>query len=443
MSDLLSIGRSGIAAYARSLETVSQNIANAENPDYVRRSVKLGDATVTGSLNPLYSATSGLSGVRVQGIERSVDEFLEVQLRQSGSSRVRTETTVSWLTQVETVLNNAGNSVGSRLNTFFAGAEELAAVPFDSSLRSRFLTDLETSADTFRRTSGNLQLALDQVGQGADAQAVQLNIALKDLAKINVDLIRTPDGTEAKAGLLDSRDTALAIISEKLDAKIVLDGHGAATVTFDGTELVNKSVFAEVTIARNPDRSLGVVINGTATRAASNGTLAGFSTSATTIGARMNELDALAQQLVDDLNNWQANGRTDANVAGAPLLTMTGGAATLTVAITNIADLALASADGSPNGNLIALNALRTTSGVETRWNNLVGGHANVLASVRSESAAAVALHEGARKAREELSQVSIDREAADLIRLQQAYDASARVIQVARETIQSILAIF
>jgi flagellar hook-associated protein 1 FlgK len=443
MTDLLNIGRSGIAAYARSLETVSQNIANSENPDYVRRTVKLGDATTTGSLNPLYASVTGLSGVRVQGVERSVDEFLEVQLRQSGSSRVRTETSVAWLQQVETILDNAGNNVGSRLNTFFAGAEELASVPFDSSLRGSFLTDLNTAADSIRRTADNLQLALESVGQGADAQAVQLNSALRDLARINVDLIRTPAGTEAKAGLLDARDTSLAIISEKLDARIVLDGHGAATVSFDGTTLVNKAVFAEVTIDRNPDRSLSVAIDGTATRPASNGTLAGFSNSAAVIGARMDELDALAQQFVDDLNAWHANGVTDAHAPGAPLLVMTGGAATLTVAALNIADLALASADGSPNGNLLELNALRTTSGVETRWTNLIGGHANVLAAIRSESAGAIALHEGARQAREDLSQVNIDREAADLIRLQQAYDASARVIQVARETIQSILAIF
>jgi len=443
MSDLLNIGRSGIAAYARSLEVVSQNIANSENADYVRRTVKLGDATVTGSLNPLYASATGQSGVRVQGVERSVDEFLEVQLRQSGSSRVRAETSVAWLQQVETILDNAGNNAGSRLNTFFSGADELASVPFDSSLRGSFLTNLGSTADAFRRTADNLQLALDQVGQGADAQAVQLNSALRDLAKINVDLIRTPAGTEAKAGLLDSRDTALAIISEKLDATIVLDGHGAATVTFDGATLVNKAVFAEVTIDRNADRSLSVVIDGTATRPASNGTLAGFSSSATVIGARMDELDGLAQQFVDDLNAWHANGRTDTNASGAPLLTMTGGASTLTVAAVTIADLALGSADGSPNGNLLQLNALRTTSGVETRWTNIIGGHANGLAAVRSESAAATALHEGARQARESLSQVNIDREAADLIRLQQAYEAAARVIQVARETIQSILAIF
>ena len=38
---------------------------------------------------------------------------------------------------------------------------------------------------------------------------------------------------------------------------------------------------------------------------------------------------------------------------------------------------------------------------------------------------------------------LDLDREAAEMMRLQAAYDAAARVIQVARETMQSILAIF
>jgi flagellar hook-associated protein 1 FlgK len=42
--------------------------------------------------------------------------------------------------------------------------------------------------------------------------------------------------------------------------------------------------------------------------------------------------------------------------------------------------------------------------------------------------------------ARDHVSGVDLDHETADLVRFQQAYEGSARVIQVARETFQSIL---
>ncbi|MEZ5709169.1 MAG: flagellar hook-associated protein FlgK [Blastomonas sp.] len=442
MTDLLSIGRSGLRAYARSLETVSHNIANSQNPDYVRRSVQLGDATVSGRLNPLYASSVGLNGVTSNGVIRSADEFLETQVRLSGASRVRTETNVTWLERIETGLDNAGTNVGTTLNGFFARSEELAAAPFDTALRLTFLTDLETTADAFRRTSSNLQIVQGQLLQGAQSEALQLNTALNSLARINLDITRTPAGSDAHAGLLDARDSALTVISEKLDAQISLSGNGVATVTFDGNSLVSLGVAADVTIGANADGSFAIVVNGTAVRSPANGTLAGLSNASVQTTTKLAELDDLAQQFVDDVNAWQANGRTDANVPGGALLAMTGGASTLVVTTQNVSDLALASSDGSPNGNLLTLSAMRDGNGVETRWNNLMAGHANALAAARSESAAASALDRSAREARDNLSRVDIDREAADLIRLQQAYEASARVIQVARETLDSLLAV-
>ncbi|MGB3319912.1 MAG: flagellar basal body rod C-terminal domain-containing protein, partial [Sphingopyxis granuli] len=47
---------------------------------------------------------------------------------------------------------------------------------------------------------------------------------------------------------------------------------------------------------------------------------------------------------------------------------------------------------------------------------------------------------DAAAAARGAVSEIDLDREAADLLRFQQAYSAAARTIQVARETIQTLL---
>lgn len=443
MSDLLGIGQSGLRAYARSMETVSHNIANAENPDYVRRTTLLADATVSGKLNPLYSNQTGLNGVRIDSVARSSDEFMETQVRQTGAARIRTETQVSWMERIETNLDNAGSNVGTRLNSFFGRGEELAAAPFDNALRLTFLSQMDAVVDSFKRTSRNLELTSEQVVQTADLEALTITTALDNLNEINLNITRTPVGTDAHAGLLDSRDSLLAAISEKLDVTVALAGNGTATVTYDGQTLAGVNIAAAVSIAANPDGSIGILVNGSATRSPGDGSLAGLSRAGATAKTRLTELETLARQYVDDVNAWNASGMTDAGTPGAPLLTMTGGIATLAVATTATADLALATADGTPNGNLLTLPGLRTADGVETRWNNFMAGHATALASIRSEAAAATALDSSARKQRDAVSLVELDREAADLIRLQQAYEASARVIQIARETLQSILSIF
>ena len=54
MSDLLNIGRAALKTNSRALEIVGSNVANAENPDYVRRSLNISDTTITGVTNPIY-----------------------------------------------------------------------------------------------------------------------------------------------------------------------------------------------------------------------------------------------------------------------------------------------------------------------------------------------------------------------------------------------------
>ena len=63
--------------------------------------------------------------------------------------------------------------------------------------------------------------------------------------------------------------------------------------------------------------------------------------------------------------------------------------------------------------------------------------------STVNEQKAASSRDTMAQQARAEVVGINLDREAADLIRLQQAYQASSRVIQVARELFQTIFSVF
>ncbi len=443
MSGLLSIGRSALKAYSTGLETVSQNIANVENNDYVRRNALMGDATITGSLNPLYSAQSGLGGVRINGIARSGDEFLEASVRISGATLVRAETLTSWLASIETGLDNAGEGVGTRLASFYARAEELSAAPFDNALRVTFINEINSTAETFRRTASNLDLSIEQIGGRAGAEIAGLNQSLEQLARVNIDLRKTQPGSQAHAGLLDTRDAALAVISERIDANISLGDNGVATVRYAGQTIVGVGVSSELSIADNADGSFRVLVDGQDGKVPANGMLAGLSRARGAATSDLAKLDALAEDFALQVNGWHAGGRTDAGQPGKPLLTTGGGASGLTMVAAVAADLAVADTAGKPNGNLLALAGLRTSGGMEQNWNQLVSVHANLLLAARNEEAASSALDRNARSNRDAVSRVDLDRETADLIRLQQAYEAASRIIQVARETTQSILAIF
>lgn len=92
------------------------------------------------------------------------------------------------------------------------------------------------------------------------------------------------------------------------------------------------------------------------------------------------------------------------------------------------------------NGNLADLSSLRQAGGFETGASDMVSANATALSAKKGVLDAQNAIHDGAVSARDAASGVNLDSEAVDLMRFQQAYQASGRVIQVARDIFQTII---
>ena len=108
------------------------------------------------------------------------------------------------------------------------------------------------------------------------------------------------------------------------------------------------------------------------------------------------------------------------------------------------------SAGTSDNSNGLALAALQTAdrlagggASYQSAYGELVGYVGTVTRQSRIETAAGKALLEQTSQTRESISGVNLDEEAANLIRFEQAYNASAQVIAIARSTIESLLDAF
>jgi flagellar hook-associated protein 1 FlgK len=247
----------------------------------------------------------------------------------------------------------------------------------------------------------------------------------------------------------DERDRLIDSIAARIDVQASIGQNGVATLTLgqaSGVTLldpVNRAIIEGVT-GSDGRIALRLFANGTTTPLpALGGRLAGLVDVAASTADKRTELNGIAAQFVADVNGWSAAGRNPAGNPGVPLLGMTAGAATLTVLTTDPDAIAAASADGRENGNLLELASLRGPGGVETRWAALVASQAQALNAARSEAAAAESRRDGSFAARDEVSGIDLDREATDLLRFQRAYDGSAKIIQVARDTLQSILDLF
>ncbi len=87
--------------------------------------------------------------------------------------------------------------------------------------------------------------------------------------------------------------------------------------------------------------------------------------------------------------------------------------------------------------------AKHRSTGIEQSWAGMVTDQGQIVASASSADTAAQATKTAALSARDQTSGVDLDTEAAELLKYQQAYSGAAKVIQVAKDTMQSILDLF
>ena len=448
-SDLLGIGASGVSAYRTALAAVGDNVVNAETPGYARREVRLTESAIVKGRSEVYKEQLYFGGVEAATVGRAWDQFRAADTRLATSAFGRADAREQWLTAVETALDDGPTGVGTAIGGFFNSAALLAATPDDVMGRSQMLSALDSAAGAIRNTADALRRVSEGLGNAAGLEVEGLNADLKALGDVNLALQQSAPGRVSRASLEDERDRIIDRISGRIDVSASFGENGVATLTLaqaTGVKLIEPGLraVAKLTLAADGRISLSLAANGTTVPLpVSGGTLAGLADIAASTADKRASLEAIATDFMTTVNDWSAAGLTPAGVAGAPLLAMTAGAATLTVTTIDPAAIAAESADGRENGNLLALAGLRGADGAEARWSALVAYNAQALFAARSEASAASTRRDNSFAARDEITGVDLDREAAELIRYQQAYNGSAKIIQVARETMQTIFDIF
>jgi flagellar hook-associated protein 1 len=445
VSDLLGIGSSALAAYRSALSAVGENVANAQTPGYARRRVVLEELSVTGSGDIAYRPQVMFNGVTAAGVARAWDNFKAAEARFSVSADGRAAVRQHWLSGVETALDDGVAGVGSSMTGFFNAAASLASDPGDLLGRRAVLTSLDNVASAFRAGGQALARLSDGIGQTAELEIASLNDALRALHEVNGAIGPAASGGSARASLEDERDRLIDFIAEKIDINVSLDEEGRVSLTMPSNpslSLLSGQGPNLALLVRAADGRLSLQLQASGTTVplpAAGGSLSGLVDVAQTVADRRAALDALAIDFSAMVNGWSAAGEDANGNPGAALMSVGAGATSLQPLVTDPALVAAASPGGTVNGNLLALDALRDASAVESRWGAIVSANAQMLASANAQAAATASWRDNSYAALDEVTGVDLDAEAADLLRYQQAYNASARIIQVARETIQAL----
>lgn len=440
-SDLLSIGKSGAQAAKIALSVTSQNITNASSEGYVRRSVSLKEVASAGGIGQ--SGDISLSGVRLGAIVRNADLFRQSEVRRTGSDAARANAEVGGLENIESAVEGA-NTYTAIVN-FEGTLQQLAADPTNTSLRASVVEQGRTLASSFNIASQGLDSVRDGLQFEAKDGVDQVNKLAEELARVNLRLARASDASSDQTQLLDQRDSLLQSLSNYTDIKTTIAADQTVQVTLGGTpgsSLVTGGTATPFAMASATDGTISFELGGSPVTIA-GGSLAGKSQALTKLADTRSQIDAVANTVITAVNTAQAAGVDLTGAGGTPMFSGTN-AGDMKMVLANGSALATAPAGAGANSrNSANLDALRSALDTADPAGKMDAAIFDISATVQGRSISRDALVTIASNASIALSAqagVDLDQEAVNLLRYQQAFQASGRIMQVASDLFDTIV---
>jgi len=448
--DSLSVATSGLTAARAGLDVTGHNIANINTPGYARRTLQLAALAPNDPLSPG-------RGVEVVQIRALRDQYIESRIGRELSGQRSDEAALEGLRAAEAAVGLPGESIDARLTAFFDAFSGLASDVTSSTARDSVVRQAQSLGIEFRAMSARFS-EMQRVSDGSIRSAVtELNELASTVARIN-NGIAGGGGVNADA-LRDERAVALTRMAELANVTVMERPDGAVDVSVSsGHALVVGGRALEVTTQSQPPSGFAslTLSDFAITGQVTGGRIGGLLTLRdSTLPGYHARLDQLAHDVATQVNALHATGFDANGAAGGSFFTapaaVAGAAASLSVTAAVAADSALiaGSATGAVGDNGIAraiagLRESRVMSGgtatAAEAWAGLVYRVGSDVRGAQSSSATRAQVVTQLEQFRQQQSGVSLDEEAANLMRYQRSYEASARYFSTIVDTLDILM---
>jgi len=209
MAGLLTLGARAMFANQAALQTIGQNIANANTVGYSRQSVVL-----TTSAGQFTGAGFFGKGVDVQTVVRSHNDFLTKEATTSKSTASADATRAEQLARMEKVFPPGTDGLGYAASQFLNAMVDVTSRPSDPSARQVALGRASELAVRF--SNGGQQLTDLQAGVVSDLRAsvTVVNQLAKQIANVNEQVAKLRGTGHTPNDLLDQRERLISQLGE-------------------------------------------------------------------------------------------------------------------------------------------------------------------------------------------------------------------------------------
>lgn len=226
MADILSIGKSALAAAQVGLSTTGHNIANASTPGYSRQVVvqAAAEAQNTGS------GYIG-QGTEVASVTRAFNEILSKQVVNSQAASSSSQAYSAQLTNINNMLSDASAGLNPAISDFFNTVTDLSSNPSDTATRQSMLSSAQSLVNRLQSTNSRLNEVRDDVNTELSGSVSLVNTYAKQIAALNnsIETAISSNGNTPN-DLMDQRDQLVTELSKQIKTTVVPQGQGSYNI---------------------------------------------------------------------------------------------------------------------------------------------------------------------------------------------------------------------
>lgn len=231
LSQALATAISGLRTTQAGMSLVAANVANAQTPGYVRK-----------TLSQVTTAAGGTGvSVRVDAVTRELDQYIQRQLQTETSGASFSELRARFYTQLQQIYGDPSSdtSLESVFNSFTNSLQALSANPSDFSSRTAVLSAAQILTSQLNGMTDQIQALRSDAERGLADVTATANNALTQIASINRQLATGGSADATAATLADQRDYYITQLSQILDIRVIEgDRNQVSVFTGSGVQIV-------------------------------------------------------------------------------------------------------------------------------------------------------------------------------------------------------------
>src|SRR5579864_6215153 len=446
-------------AFEQSLEVAQNNVSNASTAGYAKQSATLNAL----SFQP---GTGMLGGVQAGTPQSTRDEYLEQAVRYQTSVLSSFTAQAQSLSGIEPIFDVTGQTgIVAALNNMFQSFSAWSASPGSSAARQDVLSKAQDLGASFQQAAAVLSNVTGSVSNNIDSTVSQINTLATQV--LNYNLQHSQQGGSVDSGLDAHLHDTLETLSGLAGITARFESDGSVTLLMGGqTPLVIgshqyalQSSYSGTANPVNPNAPPAAHIldaNGQdVTANVAGGTLGGLLTVRNTIlpslqgdSQQDGALNIIAKQVADRVNQILGSGLDPTGKPGTPLFTYdasSGANTARSLAINpNITADTLAALDPGPpqvaNGIALSLAGLGNSQAPADTIGgksilDYLNGQTQIIGQQSADASAGQTVAQQsvaqAQALRTQVSGVSLNQEAVNVMELQRGYQAISKMITV------------